>query len=118
MMERKNRELLVSVTKKDLEITFFSGTGNGGQHRNKHMNCVRIKHKDSGVLTTGQDERTREQNLRNAFKRLCNHPKFKRWLRIKTAESLEDKEQLKKEIDIEVEKAMEEKNLKIEYYSV
>jgi len=32
------RELAFSVTKKDLEITYFSGTGKGGQHRNKHKN--------------------------------------------------------------------------------
>lgn len=30
------KELLSSVTKKDFDITWFSGTGNDGQYRNKH----------------------------------------------------------------------------------
>jgi protein subunit release factor A len=105
------RELLFSVTKRDLEITYFSGTVAGGQHRNKHQNCVRIKHPESGVMVTGQDQRSREQNLRAAFKRLANHEKFRQWLKLKAAgESLEH-EKIKKK----VEKMMSPENLKIEY---
>ena len=112
----KKRELLFSVTKKDLEISYFSGTGAGGQHRNKHQNCVRIKHPESGVIVTGQEERSKDQNLKNAFKRLCEHPKFKSWMKIKTAEMLLDKEELRREIEEKVEEAMKEENLRIEYY--
>jgi protein subunit release factor A len=71
------KQLLFSVTKKDLEITWFSGSGAGGQHRNKHRNCCRIKHPESNVIVTGQEERSKEQNLRNAFKRLTKHPDLK-----------------------------------------
>lgn len=109
------KELLFSITKKDFEISYFSGTGPGGQHRNKSQNCVRIKHPESGVMATGQDERSREQNLRNAFKRLTENPKFKTWLRVKTAEALVDKEQEKRDINRLVDEAMKEDNLKIEY---
>ena len=110
------KELLFSVTKKDLAITYFSGTGAGGQHRNKHMNCVRIKHPESKVIVTGQEERSRERNLRTAFKRLTEHPEFKKWLKIKTSEALMDKEEMKHEIEIAVNNAMKLENLKVEYY--
>lgn len=66
------RELLFSVTKKDLEIDYFSGTGAGGQHRNKHQNCVRIKHIPSGIMTQCQTHRERTANFREAFHKLAD----------------------------------------------
>lgn len=108
------RTLLFSVTKKDLEISYFSGTGAGGQYRNRHKNCVRIKHPDSGVIVTGQEERSLRQNLRNAFNRLVNHPQFKKWLRLESARIA-----IKgPSIDELVEEAMRPENLKIEYGKV
>ncbi len=112
----KKRKLLFSVTKKDLEITWFSGKGSGGQHRNKHQNCCRIKHQDSGTLVTGQEERSRKQNFQNAFKRLTEHKKFKLWLKLKASEMMLDKDELEKEINRAVEEAVKPENLKIEYY--
>lgn len=70
-------KLKYTVTKKDLEITFFSGSGAGGQHRNKHANCVRIKHPETGVLVVGQNHREKEKNMKDALASLANHPKFK-----------------------------------------
>lgn len=112
----KERKLLFSVTKKDLDITWFSGKGAGGQHRNKHQNCCRIKHQESGVLVTGQEERSRKQNLQNAFKRLIEHKKFKLWLQLKTSRMMVDKAKLEEEINRAVEEAMKPENLKIEYF--
>ncbi len=57
----------MKVTKKDFKITWFSGTGAGGQHRNKHQNCCRIKHIPTGIITTGQKSRSRITNKRDAF---------------------------------------------------
>lgn len=54
------KELLFSITKKDFSIEWFSGSGAGGQHRNKSSNCCRIKHLVSGVITTGTEQRSRE----------------------------------------------------------
>ncbi len=105
------KELLFSVTKKDLEITWFSGTGAGGQHRNKHQNCCRIKHLESGVIVTGQEEKSRDRNLKTAFKRLTEHPQFKLWLKIKASKCSSDIQ----DIDSIVNEAMKEENLKIEY---
>ncbi len=103
------KKLLFSVTKKDLEISFFSGTGSGGQHRNKHQNCVRMYHPDSGARTTGQSHRERQSNINEAFHSLVNHPKFKMWHSKKTMEVLSDET-----IEEKVSKSIQEKNLRIE----
>lgn len=57
-------------TKKDFRVEWFSGTGAGGQHRNKHQNCVRIIHIESGLSCTGQSYRERKRNFEDAFQRL------------------------------------------------
>jgi protein subunit release factor A len=105
------RELLFSLTKKDFDITYYSGTGAGGQHRNKAKNCVRIKHKETGIITTGQNERSLKQNKKNAFMRMVNHPKFQLYLKKRSAGEVLDKVELEKKVD----EMMKEDNLKIEY---
>jgi protein subunit release factor B len=112
------KELLFSLTKKDFIIEWYSGTGAGGQHRNKHQNCCRIKHQESGAEATGTETRSRDDNQKSAFKRLVNSEKFQKWLKIKASEELltkAEKEQHQKEIERWVEKQMDPKNLKIEY---
>lgn len=47
------------LTKKDFKLEWFSGTGAGGQYRNKHQNCCRITHIESGLTCTGQTQRDR-----------------------------------------------------------
>ena len=37
------KELLFHAERKDFRIDYFSGTGAGGQYRNKHQNCVRLR---------------------------------------------------------------------------
>lgn len=103
------KELLFSVTKDDLVIEWYSGHGPGGQNRNKCQNCCRIKHPESGAVATGQEERSREQNLRNAFRRLSKHPKFILWYTTKVWE-IENKTTIEKE----AEKAMRPENIKVE----
>ena len=103
------KELLFSVTKKDLEIHFFSGSGAGGQYRNKHQNCVRMCHMDSGARSTGQSHRERNANLREAFKTLMKQPQFKIWHSKKVQEIIEGKS-----IEKRVEEMMHPENLKVE----
>jgi protein subunit release factor A len=105
-----NRELLFSVTKKDLKIEYFSGTGGGGQHRNKHQNCVRIYHPDSGARSTGQSHKERSSNLAEAFCGLTKSAPFKMWQARKISEiqSGQTTEQV-------VEKMMSPENLRVEY---
>jgi len=105
----KKKELLYSIIKKDFNVEYFSGTGAGGQHRNKHQNCVRLRHNDSGVTTTGQSNRDRQTNLKEAFSSLVKHPKFKVWMNKKTWEVIEGKT-----IEQKVEESLIPKNLKVE----
>ena len=113
-----SKQLLFSVTKKDFDIDYFNGTGKGGQHRNKHANCVRLKHRDSGVMVTAQESRKKEQNLSVAFKRILDHPTFQFWYRFKCAELMRDQESENRKIDRIVSSQIKEENLKIEYYPI
>ena len=100
---------LFSITKKDFRIEYFSGTGAGGQYRNKHQNCVRLFHADSGVCVTGQSQRNRQANLREAFNNLTKNPKFKVWFNGKLQEVLTGKT-----LESKVEEMMAPENLKVE----
>lgn len=104
-----NKKLLFSVTKKDLDIQYFSGTGAGGQFRNKHQNCVRMYHKDSGARVTGQSSRDRKSNLKEAFNNIVKSQKFKIWINQESYEKIN-------KINIEkiVEDAMSSENLIVE----
>ena len=55
---------------KDIKIEWFSGTGKGGQHRNKHANCCRVTCLVTGLKAQGTESRSREQNKRVAIERL------------------------------------------------
>jgi protein subunit release factor A len=59
------------LTKKDFRVDWFSGTGAGGQYRNKHQNCCRITHIQSGITSQSTEYRERIANLRSAFNRLA-----------------------------------------------
>jgi len=107
---RNQKDLIFSLTKKDLEITFFSGQGAGGQHRNRHNNCVRIHHPESGVTVQATEHKSLTQNKVLAFKRLVKNKQFDCWL--KTTASLILKSG--KTINDVVEEQMDKKNLKIE----
>jgi peptide chain release factor 1 len=50
----------------DFRIEWFSGTGKGGQHRNKTQNCCRVHHIPTGLKQECQG-RSREANKREAF---------------------------------------------------
>lgn len=53
----------------DLKVEWYSGTGGGGQHRNKHQNSCRITHIPSGVVCTAQC-RSRENSYEEALNAL------------------------------------------------
>jgi peptide chain release factor 1 len=104
-----SRRLLFTLTKKDFKVDYFSGSGAGGQHRNKHQNCVRLRHPASGAIAVGQSHRDRKSNMREAKRNLVNNGKFKMWHTRKCHELLTGKT-----LDERVDEAMQSENLKVE----
>lgn len=49
----------------DFRIEFFSGTGKGGQKRNKSQSCCRVIHIPTGLMEVRQG-RSRESNQKDA----------------------------------------------------
>lgn len=102
--------LSLSKEKGDFVVKPFKGSGKGGQKRNKTMSACRIIHPASGAVSECQEERSYEQNKKKAFRRLLEKPEFKLWHKLQVAKKLG----LLADIEDDVEKAMAEKNLKIE----
>jgi len=55
-----------SIPDAHLRIEWYSGTGAGGQHRNKHQNSCRITHIPTGTVVTAQT-RSRPSSLAQAM---------------------------------------------------
>ncbi len=105
-----DRKPLVSVTKDDFELQTFRAGGKGGQGQNKRSTGVRLIHKASGARGEARDERSFDQNRKNAFLRLTQSGTFKNWLRVETARALGQEI----EVEEQVKKAMHPKNIKTE----
>lgn len=60
----------MELTKKDFKLEWFSGSGAGGQHRNKHANCCRITHIESGLKAQSTRHKNRSSNQKEAFNAL------------------------------------------------
>lgn len=58
-----------TVPESDLKIEWYSGTGAGGQHRNKHQNSCRITHIPSGLVATAQT-RSRQNSYNLAIQNI------------------------------------------------
>lgn len=64
-----NNDKFVMRDKEHFRIEWFSGTGKGGQHKNKHANSCRVIHLPTG-LKQEQQGRKREVNKREAMRLL------------------------------------------------
>lgn len=64
-------EIKTTINEKDLRIEWYSGTGAGGQHRNKHQNSCRITHIPTGQVATAQC-RSRENSMAEAMANIQN----------------------------------------------
>lgn len=60
----------VFVDKKDVTMSFFKGSGAGGQHRNKVETGVRLVHVPTGIFVEAVSERSQHQNREIAWERL------------------------------------------------
>jgi len=81
-----SKQLLFSVTKKDLDIQPFKSSGPGGQKKNKTLSSIRMTHKDSGTTVIATKSRSQAQNIKAAWKALQGKPTFIVWLKKKAAE--------------------------------
>ena len=61
----------IKVSNADLKVEWYSGTGAGGQHRNKHQNSCRITHIPTGITSTAQC-RSRQNSYNEAYQNLFN----------------------------------------------
>jgi protein subunit release factor B len=105
-----NNKIIFSLTRKDFEWDYYSGSGAGGQHRNKHRNCVRVHHPPSGARGNSQDHREKLANERAAFTRMANSPEMQKWLRVEAAR----KTGKLQEVEEEVDRMMQSHNIRIE----
>ena len=61
---------MAAVIEKDVKVQWYSGTGCGGQYRNKHQNSCRLVHMPTGIQSIGTRNRERGANLRDAMAEL------------------------------------------------
>jgi peptide chain release factor 1 len=59
----------VEFNPKDFKIEWYSGTGNGGQNKNKVQACCRLVHLSTGLTQTAQT-RSRENSYKLAYTRM------------------------------------------------
>lgn len=103
------RQRISICTEKDFDVSYFCGSGAGGQARNKVASGVQIIHRESGAIGRASDSRSQAGNKNSAFKRLVESPKMKFFLaaklyEIKQSETMEET----------IEKDTKPENLKFE----
>lgn len=62
----------ITINENDLETDVFSAGGPGGQHVNKSMTAVRIRHVPTGIVVSCQNERALGLNRKMAMKILAS----------------------------------------------
>lgn len=98
----KNKELLFSVTEKDLEFTYSKGSGPGGQKRNKTSTKVKCYHPPSGAEGTSDETRSQPQNKKLAFTKMANSKKFQDWIRVEAARVTGQLQNIEEKVDYEM----------------
>jgi protein subunit release factor B len=74
------------LTRRDLDISYFVGSGAGGQNKQKNATGVQLLHRESGALGRCSESRSQMQNRKQAFLNLMETPKMKLWLNRKLYE--------------------------------
>jgi protein subunit release factor A len=104
-MTKKDRTLLFSITAKDCSWDYFTGTGAGGQKRNKTAMCVRCTHLASGAVGVCKQHRQQHKNKQAAFKAMASSKEFQKWHKMECARRMGDvlsmKEQLEQDLRAE-----------------
>lgn len=107
---RSMKELLFSVTTKDLRIDTFRAGGPGGQNQNKRETGVRITHPESGAVGESREFKSQEQNKKAAFRRMAESKTFRAWIKVESARRMGHLADIERVVD----KQMNPKHLLIE----
>jgi len=57
----------MKIEDSDFKFEAFSGTGKGGQHRNRHQVCIRCVHVPTGIRANGTGSKSMKTNKENAL---------------------------------------------------
>lgn len=106
------RQRITICTKKDFDVSYYCGSGPGGQARNKSATGVQIIHRESGAIGKASDSRSQSDNRKNAFRRLLETPQMKFWIAKKKFEVDQNMT-----LEESIEKDCMDKNLKYEIKS-
>ncbi len=61
-----------NITRKDLRVSYYKGSGPGGQHRNKRETACRIFHTPTGAASCAENHKSQGQNRKAAFRKLAD----------------------------------------------
>ena len=67
-MLRVNARLMIPL--REFQFTFARSSGPGGQKRNKTSSAVRLRHRPTGQIVIGTEDRSQHVNKRRALRRL------------------------------------------------
>lgn len=81
------------IDSSDFKIEWYSGTGAGGQHRNKHQNSIRLTHLPTGLIETAQC-RSRETSHKEAMDAMLKTLRSNAKYASIVAQSIERKKQM------------------------
>lgn len=84
--ETDTRERISLCKPEDFDVSYFCGSGAGGQARNKVASGVQIIHRETGAIGRASDSRSQAQNKAEAFRRLVASPRMKFWISAKLYE--------------------------------
>jgi len=77
----------------DLRVEWYSGTGAGGQYRNKHQNSCRITHIPTGI-TAKAEHRSRTNSYNEALENICKEVASKLQMRYNSSIASDRKQQV------------------------
>lgn len=107
--EQDDRERIRLASKEDFDVSYFCGSGKGGQAKNKVASGVQIMHRESRAIGRASDSRSQADNKKMAFMRLLETNKMKIWLNRKLFEVRE-----RQTIEDSIEKDMTDDKLRYE----
>jgi protein subunit release factor B len=101
---------IMTVSAKDCRMDTFRAGGKGGQKQNKTNSGVRFVHEPSGAVGESREFAEQIRNKRTAWRRMCETPEMKKWIRIESLKKLGEL----KDVEANVEREMADKNLRTE----